>query len=306
MMHLPTNLLNRFQELIYQKCSLNFSASRLINFETQLRERTKDRGLDSYEEYFKLLKNDDQEMNTLIEKITTKETYFFRLPGQFDVLQNKVLPQIEELLSKQALSAMVEDGGPGPWKIPLRIWSAACATGEEPSSIAMCVNEGLEYPRAWQLEITASDISREAITTAGLGSYDKKILDAIPNSYHDEHLSVLADSVMISKQLLDKIDYRLFNLGQVMNHNGNPNTFQKTDGSTEALNLSERFHIIFCRNVMIYFDLKAQQDLINGLYKCLVPGGYLFTGDAELLHIHEHKFETLEHQGTYYYRKPGQ
>jgi len=297
-------LLDRFQELIYGQCSLRFSPSRLINLESQLRQRLESRGLGSYEDYLRLLQDDLEEFDALIDAITTKETRFFRLPEQIRALSREVLPRLEGLLSQEAQRMMVEEGGPGPWKVPLRIWSAGCATGEEPYSIAMTVISSLKYPRAWQLEILATDISKKALTTASLGFYETEIIDKIPETYQRKYLKKVTGGAVVVDEMVDKVSFRAFNLRDLDAHRGGPCVFTRLDGRAENIDPTSRFHMIFCRNVMIYFDFAAQQRLVNNLYSCLKPGGYLFTGDAELLHIYEHEFTTREFEGIYYYQKP--
>lgn len=298
-MSLPMELLDKFQELIYGQSSLSFSPSRLINLEMQLRERLRTRGLSSYEDYFKVLSDDVDEFDALIEGITTKETHFFRLPDQFRALGTRIIPGIEKRLSSDARKLMSAAGGPGE---PLRIWSAGCATGEEPYSIAMTLMSSLAYPRALKSEIVASDISRDAVTTARLGFYESDVIKKIPALYRNKYLRVVSGGGVIAEDLVSRISFRIFNLRGLEDNTSC--VFTKLDGSRERLDLSERFDIIFCRNVMIYFDFAAQQRLVDNLFACLRPGGYLFTGDAELLHIYKHGFETLEFEGTYYYRKP--
>lgn len=302
MMYLPMQLLDKFQKLIYGQSSLSFSPSRLINLEMQLRERLRTRGISSYEDYFKILSDDVNEFDALIEGITTKETHFFRLPEQFRALGTRILPGIEKRLSADARKMMSAAGGPGPWKVPLRIWSAGCATGEEPYSIAMTLMSSLAYPRALKTEIVASDISRDAVTTAKLGFYETEVIEKIPALYRNKYLRVVSGGGVVAEDLVSRISFRIFNLRQL--DDSKSCVFTKLDGRRERIELSERFDVIFCRNVMIYFDFAAQQRLVDNLFACLKPGGYLFTGDAELLHIYDHGFETLEFEGTYFYRKP--
>ena len=304
MMYLPTELLNRFQELIYGQCSLRFSPSRLINLETQVRERMRFRGLSSYEDYFLLLQDDVEEFDALIEAITTKETYFFRLPEQFRALGKQVIPEIEQRLSNEARRMTVEEGGPGPWKVPLRIWSAGCATGEEPYSIAMTVMNSLKYPRAWQMELLATDISKKALTTASLGFYETQAIKKIPAPYQKKYLKIVSGGAVVEEELVKKICFRIFNLRALDGCEKRACNFTRLDGTSERIELANRFHVIFCRNVMIYFDFAAQQRLVETLYAALKPGGYLFTGDSEQLHIYKHKFQTRAMEGTYIYQKP--
>ncbi|UCD83218.1 MAG: protein-glutamate O-methyltransferase CheR [Deltaproteobacteria bacterium] len=304
LLHLQPGLLSQLQELIYGQCSLRFSPSRMINLETQIRERIEARGLSSLEDYFSLLQKDLHEFDTLIEGITTKETHFFRLPGQFEALRKEVLPWIEDRLSQEAQRRVAEGIRERTRNIPLRIWSAGCATGEEPYSIAMAVMEGLRYSRAWKVEILASDISQEAVKTASLGSYEAGDLAQIPAGYQEKYMRTVNDRLVMADGIKDKVSFRVFNLRKLNGEREKLYDFVKIDGNREYINLYGRFDAIFCRNVMIYFDIPAQQRLVDGLYACLRPGGYLFTGDAELLYIYEHNFKSIDYERTIFYRKP--
>ena len=173
----------------------------------------------------------------------------------------------------------------------MRIWSAGCATGEEAYTIAMIVTEGLEYRRAWDIEILATDISRRALATAEEGYYSREPLRNLPGAYLAKYMVPREGGFRVSDSIRKMINFRKFNLKDL-----SPDEGRKPGGSHD---------IIFCRNVMIYFDLPGQQHLIRSLYRCLKPGGYLFTGDTEFLHIYEHDFETVEEEGAIYYRKPG-
>lgn len=304
MPNLTTEMLNNFQELIYGQCSLRFSPSRLINLEMQLLERMKTREIPSYEDYFRLLQEDHQEFDTLIEGITTKETHFFRLPDQFEALAKQVIPRIEERLSKEGQRLMVEEGGSEPQKASLRIWSAGCATGEEPYSIAMTLMDSLKYPRIWKAEILATDISKDAVTSASIGFYATELLKRMPHSYLKRYMKMVNGGAVMADELLERISFRIFNLRNLDPKKGGVCTFLKLDGTSERLDMFERFDMIFCRNVMIYFDFAAQQQLVDNLYACLKPGGCLFTGDAEFLYIYKHGFKSVEFEGAYFYQKP--
>lgn len=304
MAYCSSDVLKDLQELIYDQCSLRFSPSRLTSLKTRLLERMQKRELSSLEEYYRLLKDDNEEFDTLVNGITTKETYFFRLPEQFKAITRQVIPRIEERLLHDAQQVITYQGWSAPRIIPFRIWSTGCATGEEPYSIAMTILEGLKYPKAWKVDIMASDISREAVTTACTGLYESDALKRIPVHYQQRYLKQANGSVVMGDDLRERITFRIFNLRNLNPRRGFPCTFMKLDGTSELIDLYEYFDIIFCRNVMIYFDFSAQQQLIDRLYACLKPGGYLFTGDAELLHIYQHRFQTLECEGAYFYHKP--
>lgn len=305
LLYFSTELLSKFQELIYGQSSLRFSPARLINLEMQIRERVLYLGLGSFEDYYHKLNRDVDEMLALIDKLTTKETYFFRLLPQFKVLENTIIPRIEGRLSNDARTLMANLPADGKSiKLPLRIWSAGCATGEEAYSIAMSVTNALQFKRAWQVEVMASDISREAILWAEAGKYDAAQLDRIPQLYRDAFVIRTNGTGTFAGELRKKISFKIFNLNNLTDASGAQYKFIGSDGSREMVDLFERYDIIFCRNVMIYFDFAAQHRLIDRLYANLKPGGYLFMGDAELLHIYKHNFETIEKDGAIIYRKP--
>ena len=304
MQNLSPELLDHIREFIYRQSSLCFSPSRLMNLKMRLQERLKTRALPSYEAYLRLLHEDLDEFDALVEGITTKETYFFRLPEQYKALARHVLPGIEESLSKEAQRIIVEEGWAGTRTVPIRVWSAGCSSGEEPYSIAMTIMDSLKYPKAWRIEILASDISREAVRKASEGFYETDAFKKIPYDYQKKFIRKVDQGGKILNPIRERISFRIFNLRHINIHRGMGSAFRKLDGTREYIELSERFDIVFCRNVMIYFDFDAQQQLIDHLYACLRPGGFLFTGDAELIRIYKHRFKTLEFEGTYLYQKP--
>lgn len=303
-MHLSSQILSNFQELIYRQASLRFPLSRLNSLEGQILERIKTRDIGSCEEYILLLQTDFDELNDFIGGITTKETHFFRLPNQFKALAEDIIPLIEDRLSNKTQNLIMEEGWSGKHKLPFQIWSAGCSTGEEPYSIAMILMESLKYPRAWEIEVLATDISKNAIATASKGFYEKDVLKNIPISYQKKYMKMVSNGAIILNNLSDKISFRIFNLSSLNQPQNNKSTFTKLNHCEEDRDIFECFDIIFCRNVMIYFDFSAQQKLIDNLYACLKPGGYLFTGDAEFLRIYKHSFRTLELKGAYFYQKP--
>lgn len=305
MVELKAELLSEFLELIYGRSSLRFVPSRLTNVELQLHERVSARNMQSFEEYLKLLQNSPEEFNHLLERITTKETHFFRLPGQFEALNELVIPELEEKMVRESQLQLSRENGLDSGRIPFRIWSAGCSTGEEPYTIAMALTETLKYRRAWQVEILATDICREVIQKATAGIYGQRSLKQLPETYRNKYLRQTSDGMFfVNSCLADLISFLVFNLGSLSPGEKKIGQLSRMSGEKETLNFHERFEIIFCRNVMIYFDFPAQQRLVSNLYECLKPGGYLFTGDAELLNIYCHDFNTVEWKGTYFYRKP--
>jgi len=300
---LTAELLTEFKGLIYRQSSLSFSPARVINLEMHIRERVKNLELRFFEDYLRLLQEDTEEFEKLIERITTKETYFFRISAQFEALGQSIIPDIEERLSRE-LQLKISELQKGKLKAPLRIWSAGCASGEEPYSVAMTVLESLRYPRAWGIEILATDISREVLDIARRGYYESAMLNRIPTRYLRKFVAMHNGGGFISDELKKMISFRIFNLRDITREDSGPGVLTIREGTGDEIDMNEYFDIIFCRNVMIYFDFPAQQGLVDNLYRCLKPGGYLFTGDAELLHIYKHRFKSVEKQGAFFYQKP--
>lgn len=283
---------------------MSFTQSRLGKLKTHLRHRMGVNELSSYEDYYRLLKKDENEFNALIEDIATKETYFFRIPGQFHAIREYLSPMIEKRLLDNSKIPPLQGDTNKFKKTPIRIWSIGCSTGEEACTIAMAIMEGIKYPHVHDVEILASDISRQALNKASTGFYEASSLKKIPACYKTRYMKMIGDGAVIADDLLRKISFRIFNLRNLDPIRDGTCLFTRLDGTVEKLAVFERFDIIFCRNVMIYFDFPSQQRLVDSLYECLKPGGYLFTGDAEILHIYKHGFENIRYKETNIYKKP--
>jgi chemotaxis protein methyltransferase CheR len=166
------------------------------------------------------------------------------------------------------------------------------------------VMEGFEFARAWDIKILATDISEKALSQARAGIYENNAEEKIPNSYMNKYVMPVNNKLVISQDIVKKVNFKKFNLHELNYGNYLPENLLNRSAKQNKININGFFDVIFCRNVMIYFDLSAQNKLINNLYDCLKPGGYLFTGDAECLNIHNHDFIPVENNGAYTYRKP--
>ena len=158
--------LGEFRTLIETRSGIHFDQSRDRFFSTRVREQMNVRGLAHGAELLRLVQSSNVEYDTLLERLLTQETSFLRYPGAFRALQRKVLPQMHARKF---------------WQDPrsLRIWSAGCASGEEPYSIALTIAESLEFADAWNIEILATDISRDALRHAEKGVYTRRSLAAL-------------------------------------------------------------------------------------------------------------------------------
>ncbi len=225
------------------------------------------------------------ERESLIEdvvgSITVKETYFFRIPRQFDLLAGPVLREVEMAQRAASRSPLTP--------LRLRVWSAACSTGEEPYSIGVALLDALKFPRAWVVSILATDISADALEVAANGIYSESAIARVAPGWTRTLEAYTEPADALTVRMSDRVR-RLI-------------TFQRHNLRLPAPDAD--LDIIFCRNVMIYFPLASQPALIERLYEALRPGGWLFLGDAELLHVMQHRFEVVDLGGAVLYRKPG-
>jgi chemotaxis protein methyltransferase CheR len=246
----------KIRRLAYDTFGLDLHAGKETLVSARLSKQMREWDCRSFDEYYRRVVEDStgESLISLIDSLTTNHTSFFREPAHFDFLRNSFLP------------AWVGKGN-------LNIWSAACSTGEEPYSIAMCLSEGMGPEALSKVHILATDISTRVLSTAGLGIYPAErfagVSKAQLRTYWLRGERDYAGSYRAKKQLRALVEFERTNLLE-------PNA------------QTRRFSLIFCRNVMIYFDKRTQQTVINRLVGSLEPGGYLFTGHAESLSGIEH------------------
>lgn len=215
----------------------------------------------SFSEFFTLLHNDKSGkiIIELINKITTNHTYFMRETEHFYYFRDKVLPY----LYKKAVDK------------DLRIWSAGCSTGEEPSTLAMIINDYFGKEKfLWDTKILATDISDRVLEKAKQGHYSNEELIAIPSEWRRNYFKKFnnENSVLVDK-IRNEVIYRKFNL------------------MDDIFPFKKKFQVIFCRNVMIYFDNKTKAELVNKFYEHTEEGGYLFIGHSESLSRESTKYK---------------
>lgn len=196
---------------------------------------------------------------TLIDKITTNHTFFMREVDHFNHFKTVILPY---------LSSTVKDKD-------LRIWSAGCSSGEEPSTLAMIIDEFFGLEKAlWDAKILATDISSKMLDVAAKGVYDNESIATLPTYWKLNYFKKLdTEKSILTNKIRNEIIYRKFNL------------------MDETFPFKRKFHIIFCRNVMIYFDNKTKTELVNKFYNLTEPGGYLYIGHSESLRHGETKYK---------------
>jgi chemotaxis protein methyltransferase CheR len=248
-----------FSTFIYDLAGIKMPPAKKIMLEARLQKRLKALGIPTFKEYGDYVfsqEGRDSEMVHLIDVVTTNKTDFFREPGHFDFMVKTALPNILKARG-------------GASREPVRIWSAGCSTGEEPYTLAMVLSEFASERPNFQAAITASDICTQVLQTAKTGIYPEDRTDPIPLNLKKKYLMRSREKtkslVRISPSLRSLVTFRRIN-------------FMDND-----LGISEKMDIIFCRNVVIYFDKPTQQTLMRKFHKQLKPGGYLFIGHSESL-----------------------
>lgn len=219
--------------------------------------------IDNFSDYYSYLISDvtGKAAIELINKITTNHTYFMRESDHFEYFRNIVLPYLLKTVKDK----------------DLRIWSAGCSTGEEPYTLAMILNECLGENKAlWDTKVLATDICSKALQTAAEGIYGKEDIKTLPILWRQNYFKPYTNqNVAISQRLKNEVIFRKLNF------------------MDRSFPFKKKFHVIFCRNVMIYFDQKTKCELVNKFYNLLEDGGYLFIGHSEALNREETKFKYI-------------
>jgi len=287
-------IFNVIAQFIYERSRLSFSGHKKTVLRHCLEDRMKQVAVSDLQDYWDLVRTSPQEVAALFDLITTNETVFFRNKKQFEYLMDKIIPGIEAARGQEVIRSWGgEKDVPSQYFMKLRLLCAGCSTGEEPYSLAMALLESLRFPKAWDVEILAGDLSDRCIAKASGGYYENDRLKGVPREYLEKYMERTADGAVVRDEVKRLIRFCHLNLGAVIDGGAFPGVAPGFAG----------FDIIFCRNVMIYFSPESQQKLVDALSRSLAPGGYFFTGDAEPLHLYSHELETVRDAGCLIYRK---
>src|SRR6266700_1164450 len=258
------------QNLVYQECGMFFDARRTHFLEDRLQRRLRECRLDSFYSYYRLLISEQgkEELARLLENLTVNETSFFCNKAQLELFHKLILDEI--IRKKQPARDYY-----------LRIWSAGCSTGQEAYTVAMLIADALAYhqlrmpaaagttwpkplvPPPWTVEIPASDINYTVLRAGQEAIYNEHQMSSVDYSYRLRYFDKVGERYAIKKSIKEIVHFDFHNL------------------KTEFV--PQRNDIIFCRNVMMYFDEAAQKRLVEKFHRCLRPGGYLLVGHAESL-----------------------
>jgi chemotaxis protein methyltransferase CheR len=263
------NGLLMLSQMIYDRCGLKFMERQEI-----LKEKTSRRMADlgiSYLEYCQRLKVTPSEWDTLIELLTINETYFFREENQLIECISKVLPNLKEKNPNR----------------PLRIWSAACSTGEEPFTLAMLMQESGKF-QPGSVEIIGADIDKKVLQKAEKAWYPSTSFSfrRTPQTLLKKYFVTENDGYQIVPAVKNMVKFQHLNLLD-----------------SDRVGQLGKFDVIFCRNVLIYFDRETIRQIIQSFHRNLLPGGYLFLGHAESITDMGLGFQKVDSDKTFYYRK---
>jgi chemotaxis protein methyltransferase CheR len=250
-----------FSKLAHEHFGLDLSAGKQGLVAARLSRKLNQLGMNSFQEYYDRIVGDrtGKELEELVDLLTTNHTGFFRESRHFDLLRQTILPQ---LLGRNTVN----------------IWSAACASGEEPYTIAVAVREELGPRIAPQVRITATDISTRVLTRARQAIYSQDRLKGFPEPLMSRYLLRSTSEGEFSYRFKDEIRQMV--------------SFHHRNLIHEFSDLP-KFSVIFCRNIMIYFDKATQQTLVDRLRQQLEPGGYLLIGHSENLNSIDHSLKYI-------------
>jgi len=249
----------KISRLIHELCGINLQAGKEELVKARLMKRLREMNMENFEQYLRYIEEDQTraELGFMVDALTTNKTSFFRETEQFDFLRRAVLPDIRNRCQR------------------MRFWSAGCSSGEEAYSLAMLLREELPDADARDIRILATDISARVLDRARDAKYREDVLEAVPARLLRNYFTCV-----------ERKPPRIYRLNECI----------REMVSLARLNLMDKwpmkgpFNVILCRNVMIYFDKKTREQLVNSFWELLEPGGHFFVGHSESLTNISHRF----------------
>jgi chemotaxis protein methyltransferase CheR len=271
---LTEDTFKQMRDFIYEKSGIFVPDNKKYFLENRLGRRIQEKNLKGYEDYLYILKygSDRAEMVKLFDLITTNETFFFREPQQFNVFTGDLMKKVLEDNAKSG-------------RKDIKVWSAASSTGEEPYTLAIVMLEKQELA-GYRKEVYASDISESVLASARNGVYGSYSIRNISEQYLKKYFTNSNQQYAVSPSVKSLVKFMKINLMD-----------EKDVRSIRGVD------VIFCRNVLIYFDDKAKQKAVSLMYDALRPGGYLFVGTSESLHNITRAFKPVVMNKVIVYQK---
>jgi len=271
---LSEELFVQLRDLIYERSGMFFNDGKKYLLESRVENRLKALGLEKFEDYYYLLKyspDGEKEFRALFDEITINETSFYRNPPQMEVFKNHLLPEV--INSKKIKQ--------------LKLWSAGCSTGEEPYTLAILILEVLGFRISqWFVDILGVDISQAVLEKAKKGEYGEYTLRNMPPELVSKYFVKEGPIYRIKDEVKRLVRFEMMNLSD-------QSQMRKIRG----------MDFIFCRNVLIYFDIEARKRVVASFYDSLNPGGYLFIGHSESLHGISRAFKLIHFPKVIVYKK---
>ncbi len=264
----------RFRDWIHRHAGIFLEDQKADPLRISLVARATRHGFTDFDEYYRLLVNDEAEFKELLNLITINETSFFRFPAQFEAFANSIIPEIVQ--SKPTGSKQ------------FRVWSAGCSTGEEPYTIAMTLLESGLAAQGYRTEVLGTDVSTQALGKAKHAVYPTKSVANLTGDVVERYFDQVKGGVKVSHHVRDVVDFQYHNLIK----------------EPYPLVLMGNWDVIFCRNVTIYFRLESTRRVVQNFFDSLNPGGYLFIGHSETLASISDQFEPVHTNEVFLYRKP--
>jgi chemotaxis protein methyltransferase CheR len=247
----------KIRNLVYDRTGIRFEENKIYYVKKRLQQRMAAGGFQGIEEYIKFLKffdRDGREFQELINLLTVNETYFFREFPQLQVFAENCLDEIIERKQKNGDRT-------------IKVFSAGCSTGAEPYTLAIILREMVENFNHWQIMVKAADIDENVLIQARQGTYDKRAVKDVPGAYLSRYFTNKRPGEYIVKpEIKELVVFEHINLMD-----------------RRALRYEENYDVIFCRNVLIYFDDISRKQLVDRFYTMLNKGGFIFLGHAESL-----------------------
>ena len=265
--------LNRLSEFVYRRTGMLFEEKKRYYIDRRVADRIETTGSASFAAYYSLLRADEGEAQELINSFTVNETYFYREEHQLRCLSRSILPEV------------VRSKRPGDL---VRIWSMPCSTGEEPYSIALWLLENWAMVDVYNIEIVGSDIDTDAVQSALRGRYGPRSLARLPAEVLDTYFE-MEDEAGVREIIQDMKESVKFTAANIVD--------------SASMAGQGRFDVIFCRNLLIYFDEASREGAADRIHEALNPGGYVCLGHTESMTRISERFETRRFEDAIVYRR---
>ena len=267
----------RIRELVYRRTGLHFDDRKRAFVATRLWRRLAETGAESPRAYYRLLRYadpDGREFQALVDLLTTNETYFFREYPQLAAFANCALPEVAE--RRRAAG-----------KRELRVWSAACSTGDEAYTLAIILRACLDDFESWKCEVLGTDIDSRVLEVARRAVYGRRAVKEVPVEYLEAWFREVEGGFEVAPEIRSLVRFEHLNLLD-----------------RRAMRSVGTVDFVFCRNVLIYFDDAARRQVLADFYDALRPGGYIFLGHSESVGRISSAFEMVRREGEMMYRRP--